>query len=326
MSIQKDLSYGPVTISVSADSQVKRLDQFLHSKFPSYSRARLQAFIKQGAVTVNEKTVKPSYAIATDDVIVIELPTEHPRKIEPEAIPLEILHEDKHLIVVNKSAGMVVHPARGNWSGTLANALLHHCDTLSTANEDPGRPGVVHRLDQYTSGVIVCAKSDEAYCKLGQQFEHRTTQKEYLAITDGEPEPDEGEIDLPLGPDPQNRLLQAVRLIGGRRAITHYEVRERFNGYAFVHVRPKTGRTHQIRVHLRSIGCPCLADFAYSERSEIRSSDLGLEGDTLLIGRQALHAFRLSVDHPVSEERLTFEAPLPEDMQRTLAALRSLSG
>jgi 23S rRNA pseudouridine1911/1915/1917 synthase len=266
--------------------------------------------------------VKPSYTIAGDDVIVIELPTEHHRKIEPEAIPLEILHEDAHLIVVNKPAGMVVHPARGNWSGTLVNALLDHCDNLSSANEDPGRPGVVHRLDQYTSGVIVCAKSDEAYYRLGQQFEHRTTQKEYLAITDGEPESDEGEIDLPLGPDPHNRLLHAVRLIGGRRAITHYEVRERFGGFAFVHVRPKTGRTHQIRVHLRSLGCPCLADFAYSDRKEFRSSDLGLTGDPILIDRQALHAFRLSIDHPASEERVTFEAPLPCDMQRTLDALR----
>ncbi|MDA0840420.1 MAG: RluA family pseudouridine synthase [Planctomycetota bacterium] len=291
MSIQKDLSYGPVTISVPAGSQSKRLDQFLQAKFPSYSRSKLQAFIKQGAVTVNEKIVKPSYAIVCEDIIVLELPSEHHRKIEPEAIPLEILHEDAHLIVVNKPAGMVVHPARGNWSGTLSNALLHHCGTLSNANGDPGRPGVVHRLDQYTSGVIVSAKSDEAYYKLGQQFEHRTTQKEYLAITDGEPESNEGEIDLPLGPDSQNRLLHAVRLIGGRRAITHYEVQERLGGYAFIHVRPKTGRTHQIRVHLRSIGCPCLADFAYSERSEIRASDLGLEGDSILIKRQALHAF-----------------------------------
>ena len=152
MSIQKELSYGPVTIEVPARSQARRLDQFLHARFPSYSRARLQSLIKLGAVTVNEKTVKPSYAIAGEDIIVIELPTEHHRKIEPEAILLNILHEDAHLVVVNKPAGMVVHPARGNWSGTLVNALLHHCEALSSANEDPGRPGVVHRLDQYTSG------------------------------------------------------------------------------------------------------------------------------------------------------------------------------
>ncbi|MDP6355673.1 MAG: RluA family pseudouridine synthase [Planctomycetota bacterium] len=322
MSIQKELSYGPVTIEVPARSQARRLDQFLHARFPSYSRARLQSLIKLGAVTVNEKTVKPSYAIAGEDVIVIELPTEHHRKIEPEAIPLDILHEDAHLVVVNKPAGMVVHPARGNWSGTLVNALLHHCEALSSANEDPGRPGVVHRLDQYTSGVIVCAKSDEAYYKLGQQFEHRTTEKEYLTITDGEPESNEGEIDLPLGTDPQNRLLQAVRLIGGRRAITHYEVRERFGGYAFLRIRPKTGRTHQIRVHLRSMGCPCLADSAYSERKEFWPSDLGLEGESALIERQALHAFRLSIDHPATAERVTFEAPLPDDMQKALEALR----
>jgi len=180
----------------------------------------------------------------------------------------------------------------------------------------------VHRLDRDTSGVFVAAKSDEAYHRLGTQFEHRTTRKEYVAITDGEPEQDRGEIDLPLGPDPKDRLRIAVQLLGGKRSSTYFEVQERLGGYALVHLQPRTGRTHQIRVHLRSSGCPVLADPLYSERTELLPQDLGRPEGESLLSRQALHARRLAFEHPTKGELMTFEAPLPEDMERTLVALR----
>lgn len=317
----KEIAYGPVTITVQRTPQNRRLDQYLHSRFPTFSRARLQTFVKQGAVLVNERIVKPSYQVTSKDVIRIELPEDNHRRMDPEDIPLEILYEDEHLVVVNKAAGMVVHPARGNWSGTLVNALLHHCNQLSERNE-PSRPGVVHRLDQFTSGVIACAKSDQAYDQLGSQFEQRSVEKEYVALTDGEPALDGDEIDLPLGVDPHDRRKVAVRLIGGKKAITRYEVLERFGGFAYLRVRPRTGRTHQIRVHLQSIGCPCLADEAYSSRSEVLPADIGLEDGEPLLARQALHAHRLTLDLPESGKRLTFEAPLHRDMEQMLDALR----
>ena len=318
---QKELSYGPVEVIVPARSGQQRLDHFLHARFQSYSRSRLQALIRLGAVKLNGRPAKPSARVAVNDVILIELPEDDHRKIVPENLPLDVLYEDGDLIVVNKPPGMVVHPARGNWTGTLVNALMHHCRKLSPT-DDPSRPGVVHRLDRDTSGVIVAAKSDQAYHRLGTQFEHRTTRKEYLAITDGEPEQDQGEIDLPLGPDPRDRLKVAVRLLGGKRSITYFEVRERLGGYALVHLRPRTGRTHQIRVHLQASGCPVLADSLYSEHTELLPQQLGRPEGEPLLSRQALHAYRLAFEHPTKGELMTFEAPLPEDLERTLAALR----
>ena len=318
----KELSYGPVTFTVAEKAQTKRLDQYLQSRLSSYSRSRLQTLIRQGAVTVNGEPAKPSHKLSARDVVLLELPEDHPRRIEPEDIPLNVLYEDEQMAAVNKPPGMVVHPARGNWTGTLVNALLHHCSSLS-ATSDPGRPGIVHRLDQYTSGVIVCAKTDEAFYRLGSQFELRTTRKEYLAITDGEPESDRGEIDSPLGADPRDRLKVAVRLMGGKRALTHYVVEERFGGHAFVHLRPRTGRTHQLRVHLASVGCPVLADALYSDRSEFSPSDAGQDGDEPVLTRQALHAWRLTLDHPRSGKSMSFEAPLPDDMAEVLRVLRA---
>lgn len=321
----KDILYGPVTWTVSREAEDSRLDRYLHVLFPKFSRSRLQALIRQGAVTVNGKAAKPSHPVAKNDVIRVELPEDHPRRIDPEPIPLDVLYEDDFLLVVNKPAGMVVHPARGNWSGTLVHALLHHCSRLPAA-DDPSRPGIVHRLDQFTSGVLVCAKNDAAYARLGPQFESRSVEKEYLALTDGEPEFDEDEIDLPLGMDPHDREKVAVRLLGGRKALTRFHVLERLGGFAFLRVEPRTGRTHQIRVHLLSARCPVLCDASYSRRSRLTRADLGLPGEEILLERQALHARRLSLRHPKTEELMTFEAPLPGDMERTLDALRERNG
>jgi 23S rRNA pseudouridine1911/1915/1917 synthase len=317
----KELAYGPVTVTVKREFREKRLDQYLHARFPSFSRSRLQELIRQGAVTVNGVPAKPSARISKDDVIHVELPKDDHRRIDPEPIPLTILYEDEHLLVVDKPAGMVVHPARGNWTGTLVNALLNYTGQLSTYG-DQSRPGIVHRLDQYTSGVLLCARTDEAFQRIGAQFESRTVEKEYLALTDGEPALDADIIDLPLGVDPHDREKVAVRLHSGQKAVTQYEVLERLRGFAYLRIRPKTGRTHQIRVHLQSLGCPVLCDAAYGRRTRLLPENLGLPGDHPLLDRQALHAARLTLRHPASGNLVTFAAPLPEDIQRSLAALR----
>jgi len=234
------------------------------------------------------------------------------------------------MAAVNKPAGMVVHPAKGNWKGTLAGALKWHLERrdsgqgLSTFG-GPTRPGIVHRLDRDTSGVIVVARSEEAHQRLAAQFERRTVAKTYLAITQGQPQFDRDEINLPIGIHPYQREKMAVRQdhSTSRDAVTRFEVVERFRGAALVRLEPKTGRTHQIRVHLAAIGCPVLCDALYSGRSVIEPGLLGLpSGGPPVIQRQALHAHQLAIDHPSSGERLLLAAPLPPDMERVLALLR----
>ena len=255
-----------------------------------------------------------------------------PPRVGPaaEEIPLDFLHVDDAIAVVNKPAGMVVHPAKGNWKGTLANALKWHLERadatavgLSTAG-GPTRPGIVHRLDRDTSGVIVVARSEAAHHALAQQFERRSVAKTYLAITQGQPEFDADEIDLPIGIHPYQREKMAIRRdhSTSRAAVTRYEVLERFGAAALVRVAPRTGRTHQIRVHLAAIGTPVLGDVLYSGRGVIEPTLLGLPPGPPLLERQALHAAAIEIDHPVTGERMRFEAPLPADMERILAALR----
>ena len=250
---------------------------------------------------------------------------------EAEEIPLEFLHIDATLAVVNKPPGMVVHPAKGNWKGTLAGALKWHLQQegggLSTSG-GPTRPGIVHRLDRDTSGVIVVARSDAAHQAVAKQFEQRTVEKTYLAITQGQPEFDRDEIDRPIGIHPYQREKMAIRSghSTSRTAVTRFQVLQRFRGAALVRVHPKTGRTHQIRVHLAAIGCPVLADALYSGRSQIEPRLFGgPQTSPPVLCRQALHAASLSLDHPASGERVGFEAPLPADMEATLTLLRDLS-
>jgi 23S rRNA pseudouridine1911/1915/1917 synthase len=244
------------------------------------------------------------------------------------------------MIVVDKAAGMIVHPAKGHWDGTLASALVHHFGSLS-ARGGPTRPGIVHRLDRDTSGVIVVAKNDQAHDALAAQFKARTVEKEYLAIVVGEPRLDRDLIDAPIGEHPTHREKKAIRLKdpAARPAATFYEVVERFAGYALVRARPKTGRTHQIRLHLASISCPVLCDRLYGGRARLREGEivpqpatsrevreLASENDALLLDRQALHAHRLSLTHPTTREPVTFAAPLPADIQAVLDALRRWRG
>jgi 23S rRNA pseudouridine1911/1915/1917 synthase len=304
-----------------------RIDQYLAVQFPDYSRSLIKKVIDGGGVAVNGKEAKASYKVRSGDQIRIELPEPAREAPLPEDIPLEVLFEDDDFAIINKPPDMVVHPAKGHWSGTLANAVQFHFGQLSTLN-GAYRPGIVHRLDRDTSGAILIAKDERAHRDLGMQFETRKVFKEYLALVGGELDRDSDYIERRIGHHPHDR----IRMIAtddeerGKEACSFYEVIERFRGFSFVRIQPRTGRTHQIRVHLASVGCPVLADEIYSGRNQFRLSDMvpGLEegADVLLLDRQALHAARLRVIHPRTKQVIAVEAPLPKDFLETLEALR----
>jgi 23S rRNA pseudouridine1911/1915/1917 synthase len=315
----------PVELTVEETFDGCRLDVFLAQKFPTYSRVHLRKVINADAVQTNGRRAKAAHKLKTGDRVSIVLPELPKKSPQPEAIPLDILYEDDWLAAINKPPGMVVHPAKGHWKGTLTSALQFHFDELSGAG-GPTRPGIVHRLDRDTSGVLVVAKTDQAHFALAEQFQERTTEKEYLAITVGVPDHDRDIIDQPIGIHPYQREKMAIRRdhTTSRPAQTFYEVAERFAGFAAVKVLPKTGRTHQIRVHLAHIGCPVLCDKLYSGRDRITRGELtrNREGDDVILTRQALHAARLVMKHPQTQERVEFIAPLTSDMARVLDALR----
>ena len=320
-----------ILLTADAAAAGSRLDVFLARTFPAQSRSFLARSIDKGAVRVDGVVARSSLKLRAGSVVCMTVP--EPPRTGPaaEEIPLDFVHLDDWIAAVNKPAGMVVHPAKGNWKGTLAGALKWHlerADAVGLANVGgPTRPGIVHRLDRDTSGVIVVARTEEAHHALAKQFEQRTVTKTYLAITQGQPQFDSDEISLPIGIHPYQREKMAVRRdhSTSREAVTRFEVLERFRGAALVKVAPKTGRTHQIRVHLAAIGCPVLCDGLYSGRPRIDPAFFGLPdagAGTALIERQALHAASLSVDHPGTRERIEFTAPLPVDMQRVLDSLR----
>jgi 23S rRNA pseudouridine1911/1915/1917 synthase len=313
-------------IAITYDVASIRLDQFLAREYPDFSRSVIKRAIDADLVTVNTKPAKASYKVRTGDTIHIHLPETTRPLPEPENIPLEILYEDDYLAVINKPFDMVVHPAKGNWSGTLANALQFHFSQLSQLNGDY-RPGIVHRLDRDTSGVILVAKEENAHRHLGMQFESRKIFKEYLAITTGVLNRDSDYIERRITHHRHDRIKMMVTddPKEGKEATSFYEVIERFRGYTFCRITPKTGRTHQIRVHLASEGCPVLADKVYSGRDSLRLSDLTaipVERDEVLIHRQALHAHRLRFMHPAKKEIFEVKAPLPAEFERVLSVLR----
>ena len=321
-------SRDPVELLVKVKAEGMRLDQYLQVFFHDCSRTELQKAIASGNVTVNAKPSKAGYKVRNDDKLVVQLPAPVNDVIVPEDIPIEVLYEDEVLAVVNKPPNMVVHPARGNWTGTLVNALAFRFgDQLSKENGN-FRLGIVHRLDRDTSGAILIAKADGIHHKLSSQFEKRTVFKEYVALAVGELERDSDYVEVSLKQHTHDREKQAVATDpddpDAKPAMSYYEVMERFRGYTLVKVQPKTGRTHQIRVHLLHIGHPVLADKLYGGRSEFKRSDVqaGVADDELLLKRQALHAFRLRFRHPVKDSWLEVEAPLPADMRATLEALR----
>jgi len=335
-----ELSDEATELTVEARAHGWRVDHYLARLFPNYSRALLQKAIEQQGVLLNGLPVKPSRRLRVNDRISVRLPRQPDDAVPAEDIPIDVLYEDDALVVLNKSAGMIVHPGRGNMRGTLAGALQFHFDELS---ETAGklRPGIVHRLDKDTSGVLVIAKNNQVHHRLSRQFERREVTKEYRAIVWNVPQLDRDFIETHVRVNPRHREKMTVCGPGGnaREAVTFYEVLERFRGFALMRLLPKTGRTHQLRVHMQHLGHPIVADRMYGGQRELNHSDLrpltsaeaftqeeagpvaGEQGDTL-IDRQALHALRLEICHPDDGRRLAFEAPLPDDFQRTLDALR----
>jgi 23S rRNA pseudouridine1911/1915/1917 synthase len=305
-----------------------RLDKYLAGLYADFSRSIIQKIIESGHVAVNGAATKPSYKVRPGDHIRIQLPEPTHDLPQPEDIPLDVLYEDEHLAVINKPFDMVVHPAKGHWSGTLANALSFHFAELSNLNGDY-RPGIVHRLDRDTSGVILIAKEEATHRDLSMQFERRQVYKEYVAITAGVLDRDSDYIERRIGHHPRDRVKMTVTddEEDGKDACSFYEVIERFRGYTFCRIQPRTGRTHQIRVHLASVGCPVLADKIYSGRDCFKLSDLLTdlppENDEVLMPRQALHAHRLRFMHPRRREPIAAVAPLPAEFETTLRALRT---
>jgi 23S rRNA pseudouridine1911/1915/1917 synthase len=299
---------------LEVEQKNERLDRWLSEAITDLSRSRLQKLIEQGNVKLNgqictEKKTK----LKLGDRLQVSIPQPQPLELEPEAITLDILYEDKDLIIINKPAGLVVHPAPGNETGTLVHALLFHCQNLSGIG-GVQRPGIVHRLDKDTTGAIVVAKNDYAHQHLQAQIKAKTAKREYLGLVYGAPKTETGTINLPIGRHPVERKKMAVIPIekGGRNAVTHWQIVERLGNYSLIHFRLETGRTHQIRVHSSQIGHPIVGDPLYSSG---RSIGVNLSG-------QVLHAWKLSLQHPVSGETIEAIAPLPTDFSKLLEILR----
>ncbi len=293
-----------------------RLDQVLAELFTDYSRSKLQSWVKSGRVRVNGLTLKPKDKLEGGETIALDAEAEIVITAEPEPIPLEIVFEDDSILIVNKPAGLVVHPAVGNWNGTLLNALLNHDANLETLP----RAGIVHRIDKETSGLLMIAKTLQAHNSLTQQLQDRDITREYLAITRGRMTAG-GTVDEPIGRHPTDRKRYAVRE-NGKHAVTHYRVGQRFTRHTLVQVKLETGRTHQIRVHMAHIRFPLLGDQVYGGRFQMPPDcSEQLEKELRSFKRQALHAAKLGLQHPVTDEYLEWEQPLPEDMIRLLDAL-----
>lgn len=274
------------------------------------TRSNMQKLLEEGRAVKGAKVLKANYKLRLGDEITVTLPEPQPLDVQPENIPLDIIYEDDDVVVVNKPRGMVVHPAAGNYNGTLVNALLYHCKNLSGIN-GVIRPGIVHRLDKDTSGIMICAKNDAAHLSLSQQIQNKTAQRTYLAVVRGNIKTDEGVIETLIARDKNDRKKMAVVKEDGRQAITEYRVLERFGKYTIVRCRLRTGRTHQIRVHMEYLGYPLVGDPKYSPMKT-----------PFAINGQALHSQTLEFDHPRTGQRLHFEAPLPEDLQKIVTRLR----
>jgi 23S rRNA pseudouridine1911/1915/1917 synthase len=309
---------------VAPDEAGLRLDAWLARRLPALSRSRLQALIEAGRVSLDAGMARAAQRVRAGQSAVVSVPPPAPAEPQPQDIPLRIVHEDGALLVVDKPAGLVVHPGAGTASGTLVNALLARVRDLSGVG-GVLRPGIVHRLDRGTSGLLIVAKSDGAHRALARQFASRTVEKEYLALVLGAPVRSSGDIDAAIGRDPAHRRRMSVRAPRGREARTSWRVEERFDGAALLRVRIHTGRTHQIRVHLASIGHPVAADPVYGGTRTPSSRRAAAREALASLARPALHAARLSFTHPVSGARLSFEAPLPADIVGVIEALRDAS-
>lgn len=322
-----------VTFTLTRDLN-KRLDKYLTDRIAFMSRTQLARLVEMGEVTVNGRAPKPSTKLRLGDVVMVAVPPPPVREIQPEDIPLEVLYEDAHLVVLNKRPDIIVHPARTHQSGTMLNALAYHFQHrspvgggLSGVGDEFARPGVAHRLDRDTTGVIVFAKDDEAHWRLGWQFEKRQVEKRYLAVVEGDMPSDADVIDLPIGPSPSKvkgmREKMTVRHDElGKNAVTIYRVRERYEEFTLVELELKTGRTHQIRVHLSYLGCPIVGDDMYGGSNATLGRIARHDSAEMVMSRQALHAATLGFTHPIREEPMVFTAPVPRDMARLIHLLR----
>lgn len=295
---------------ITENEDGERIDKCLATLIDSLSRSYIQRLIKDEAVRVNRSPVKGSYRVKQEDQLEFELPEAVEPDIEPEDIPLDILYEDRDVIVVNKPKGMVVHPAAGHYSGTLVNALMYHCGKELSGINGCMRPGIVHRIDMDTTGSVIACKNDVAHNCIAEQLKEHSLTRRYVAICHGVLREDEGTIDRPIGRHPMERKKMAVNERNGKRAVTHYKVLQRFRDYTYIECRLETGRTHQIRVHMASIGHPLLGDEVYSNRK----SPYKLQGQTL-------HAKILGFRHPSTGEYIETEAPLPEYFEHLLKVL-----
>jgi 23S rRNA pseudouridine1911/1915/1917 synthase len=315
--LTKQVPISPVAVTAGSSDSGKRLDSFLHERLPEYSRSRLQAWIKQDRVQVNAAPVRASQTLRPGDTVTVSPAALAPLQAEPEELPLKILYQDEDVVVVDKPAGMVVHAGAGHTRGTLVNALLHHFGTLSAINGDL-RPGIVHRLDRETSGVMVVARTDLAHQSLATQFQSRKVEKIYLTLVHGALKPPQGRITTPVARDPVRRTRMTTKLLNGRSALTEYKTLEAFHLFSFLEVRIGTGRTHQIRVHLASLRHPVVGDRLYGAPP----SPIGLPDRLAEPRRFFLHAHRLAFDSPGSGRRITIESPLAPELAALLEILR----
>ncbi len=301
------------TFEVEVEQEGARLDKFLSIIYPDFSRAFFQKLIKNKQIYVNDEVQKASYCVKSDDIVTVDIPDAVETTIEPENIPLDILYEDEDLLIVNKPKGMVVHPSAGHYSGTLVNAIMYHCkDSLSGINGEI-RPGIVHRIDMDTTGSLIVCKNDEAHVKIAEQIKEHSVNRIYVGIACGNVKEDSGTIEGPIGRHPIERKKMAINDKNGKPAITHYKVLERFGNYTYMQFKLETGRTHQIRVHMASIGHPLLGDTLYSSG---RSPFKHLQG-------QCLHAKTIGFIHPKTNEYMEYSAPLPEYFEKLLYLLKS---
>lgn len=298
-------------LTVSPEDAGVRIDKYLAEQLPDITRSYLQKLLKDGSVQMNGKQIKASTKTAAGAVIALTIPEPEEPEILPENIPLDILYEDSDVILINKPKNMVVHPAAGHYTGTLVNALMYHCRGDLSGINGVLRPGIVHRIDKDTTGVLIVCKNDRAHNALAEQLKEHSITRKYRAIVCGNLKEDEGTVDAPLGRHPQDRKKMAIVRSGGKRAVTHYRVLERFGNDTYIECQLETGRTHQIRVHMASLGHPLLGDEIYGRAK----SPFKLEGQTL-------HAMVLGFIHPTTGEYMEFEAPLPEYFEKLLEKLR----
>ncbi|MEW6163360.1 MAG: RluA family pseudouridine synthase [Nitrospirota bacterium] len=301
----------------------QRLDTFLAKK-TGITRSQIQKLIGKGDVIVNGRSVSQNYKVKKDDLISLKVPEKKPEGLIPEPIPIDTLYKDDHIVVVNKPAGMVVYPSAGHNHGTLMNAISYHCRRLATVGR-PSRPGVVHRLDKDTSGVMVIALSDEAYYNLIEQFRHRAIKRRYIALIYGNIRKNEGEIALKIGRSESDRKKMSTRMKKGKEAVTRWKVLERFGNATLIEARSGTGRTHQIRVHFASMGHPLLGDRAYGKKTTLKWKMENGKWKTLTFPRQMLHAELLGFTHPVTGKYLEFSTPVSEDMAEKIKGLQLIT-